>query len=84
MIDWFLIFFTDFLWWAGNSILCAQNFVNQNSFDEGLSCDSQGLARVSYINIFLDIFELNGKHQNLQTKICYFDLCIYLKHYGEQ
>ena len=62
MIDWFLIFFTDFLWWAGNSIFCAQNFVNQNSFDKGLPCDSPGLARVSYVNIFLDIFELNGQH----------------------
>ena len=26
--------------------------VNQNSFDEGFTCDNPGLARLSYANIF--------------------------------
>ena len=26
--------------------------VNQNSFDEGFTCDNPGLARLSYVNIF--------------------------------
>ena len=35
-------------------MLSTQKFVNQNSFDEGFLCDSIGLGRLSYDNIFLD------------------------------
>ena len=50
--DWFLLVFTDFLWWAENWMLSNRTFVNQNSLNEGFPCDNLGLARLSYANIF--------------------------------
>ena len=51
-------------------MLLTQKFVNQNTFEEELSCDDSGLARLSYINVFQDSM-VNGK-------ICVILICLFL------
>ena len=45
-----------------------QKSVNQKSFDEGFPCDNQGLARLSYVNIFQDTVDSRYNEPRRKTK----------------